>query len=92
MCIRDRVDTGMDVVVPQPPPDLGPGRPLMDLPSGYLARAAHLMPRTTRRYPWAMKQNVVLDAWGTNRADLDNGLRWSRYPRHAVSAHDAPPR
>ncbi|GAB95951.1 cation diffusion facilitator CzcD-associated flavoprotein CzcO [Kineosphaera limosa] len=90
--LRRLVDTGMDVVVPEPPPDLGPGRPLMDMPSGYLARAAHLMPRTTRRYPWAMKQNVVLDAWGTNRADLDNGLRWSRYPRHAVSAHDAPPR
>ena len=46
--------------------------------SGYLQRAAHLMPRVTTRYPWAARQNFVLDAWATNHADLDEGLVWQR--------------
>lgn len=78
--LRRLLDTDMDMVLPVPPDDLGPGGPLMDLKSGYLARAAHLMPRTTTRYPWAMKQNVVHDSWSTNRADLDD-LHWSRIER-----------
>jgi len=76
--VRRLVDTRMDVVVPRVPADIGPSRPFMDMQSGYIARAAHLMPRTTRRYPWAVRQNVLVDAWETNRADLDDGLEWSR--------------
>lgn len=84
------VDTDMDEVVPVPTDDLGPGRPLMDMKSGYLTRAAHLMPRTTTRYPWAMKQNVVLDTWSTNRADLDD-LCWSQTrPRRGAQPHPRP--
>lgn len=78
--LRRMLDTGVDQVVPVAPADLGPSHPLMDMPSGYLARAADQMPRTTDTYPWAMTQNVVKDAWGTNRADLDDGLVWSRVP------------
>ncbi|WP_260840158.1 MULTISPECIES: hypothetical protein [Gordonia] len=35
------------------------------------------MPRAADEYPWAMAQNVIRDAWHTNRADLDNGLVWT---------------
>ncbi len=77
--LRRLVDRGLDTVVPEVPDDVGPGHPLMNgLRSGYLARAAHLMPRTTDEYPWAMAQNVVRDGWATAHADLDEGLRWSR--------------
>ncbi|GGN72490.1 monooxygenase flavin-binding family protein [Actinoplanes lobatus] len=76
--LRKLLDTGADSVVPSPPADLGPTGPFMDMQSGYLARAADLMPRVTRRYPWAFRQNVLLDSWATNRAKLDEGLVFGR--------------
>ncbi|MEE2058524.1 flavin-containing monooxygenase [Rhodococcus artemisiae] len=69
--------TRADWVAPALPDYLGPQGPLLDMQSGYLARAAALMPRATNRYPWAMAQNFFRDAWATNRADLDEGLRWA---------------
>lgn len=74
--LRRLVDSGARYVVPTPPANLGPTGPLLDMQSGYLARAADLMPRSTDTYPWAMKQNFFADAWSTNRADLDDGLHW----------------
>ncbi|MGD6980224.1 flavin-containing monooxygenase [Citricoccus zhacaiensis] len=80
--LRRLVDRGLDSVVPEVPDGIGPGHPLMaDLRSGYLVRAAHLMPRATDRYPWAMAQDVVRDGWATGHADLEEGLRWSRTAR-----------
>jgi monooxygenase len=64
------------VVEPVPPADLGDTFPFMDMQSGYLRRAAHLMPRATARYPWAIRQDVMADARATNRADLTNGLTY----------------
>ncbi|WP_370618182.1 flavin-containing monooxygenase [Mumia sp. Pv 4-285] len=61
-------------------------RPLMDMQSGYLRRSADLLPRATRQYPWAMAQNVVVDSWQTNRADLDKGLVWTTAPTSTVTA------
>lgn len=76
--LRRLVDSGADHVVPTPPADLGRTGPLLDMQSGYLARAADLIPRSTDTYPWAMKQNFFADARATNRADLDDGLHWAR--------------
>ena len=83
--LRRLVDDGMDEVTPVAPADPGPSHPMMDMPSGYLARAAHLMPRATDRYPWAVAQNVLRDSWHVNRADLDDGLRWRRIARGPVA-------
>ncbi|MEU8663927.1 flavin-containing monooxygenase, partial [Actinoplanes philippinensis] len=76
--LRKLLDTGSDAVVPVTPAGLGPTGPFMDMRSGYLARAADIMPRAGRRYPWAFRQNVFLDVWATNRTGLDEGLRWTR--------------
>ncbi len=81
--LRRLVDERLDVVMPVAPAGLPAGGPVMDMPSGYLARAASVMPRATDTYPWAMAQNVVKDAWHTNRADLDDGLVWSRASQSA---------
>jgi monooxygenase len=72
--LRRMGDTGSTVVEPVAPADLGETFPFMDMESGYLRRAAHLMPRATARYPWAIRQDVMADARATNRADLTNGL------------------
>ncbi|CUU59728.1 Predicted flavoprotein CzcO associated with the cation diffusion facilitator CzcD [Parafrankia irregularis] len=76
--LRRMIDQHMDAVVPVVPVDIEPGQPFMDMASGYLARAAATMPRATSRYPWAVRQNVMVDGWATSRADLANGLRWTR--------------
>ncbi len=70
-------ETGDSVVTPTAPESLDEGHPFMDMKSGYLTRAADTMPRATDDYPWAVRQNVVVDSWNTNRADLNNGLTWS---------------
>jgi hypothetical protein len=72
--ILDRLSrSGADTVTPVM--DGTPAsRPLFDMDSGYIRRGAHLQPRAAGTYPWAMKQNVVVDAWQTNRAGLDDGL------------------
>ncbi|GAA2706569.1 flavin-containing monooxygenase [Actinoplanes palleronii] len=84
--LRKLLDTGAESVVPEVPADLGPTGPFMDMPSGYLARAAGLMPRAGRRYPWAFRQNVLLDTWSTNRSRLEEGLRWRRATSVAAPA------
>ncbi|MEU4620331.1 NAD(P)/FAD-dependent oxidoreductase [Actinoplanes sp. NPDC023801] len=72
--LRHMGEHGRTVVEPVAPAHLGETFPFMDMQSGYLRRAAHLMPRATARYPWAIRQDVMADARATNRADLMNGL------------------
>lgn len=83
--LRRLVDDGMDQVTPVAPADPGPSHPMMDMPSGYLARAAQLMPRATDTYPWAVAQNALRDGWHVRRADLDDGLRWERLDRRVAA-------
>jgi cation diffusion facilitator CzcD-associated flavoprotein CzcO len=76
--LRRMVDSGNDRVTPVVPSDLDGFGPFLDMQSGYIARAADTLPRATKTYPWAMAQNFVRDAWATYRADLDDGLEWSK--------------
>jgi cation diffusion facilitator CzcD-associated flavoprotein CzcO len=64
-------------VVPQPHGDLEP-RPLMELQSGYIRRAAAQLPRQSAHAPWRMRQNYVLDAATTMRTDLGKYLTGHR--------------
>ena len=61
-------------VVPHPDRPLDP-QPLLGLKSGYIERAAGLLPQQGRRAPWRMRQNYVLDAATTMRTDLGKYLR-----------------
>ena len=49
-------------------------RPLLDLASGYVQRSVGAFPRQGDRRPWQVRQNYVLDAVTTLRADLDATL------------------
>ncbi|GAB3757779.1 flavin-containing monooxygenase [Microlunatus parietis] len=54
---------GFDRVVPEPPKgDLG-DRPLLDLRSGYIARAAAALPKQGKRSPWLIHQNYLRELW-----------------------------
>jgi cation diffusion facilitator CzcD-associated flavoprotein CzcO len=68
---------GYDIAVPEPRERLEP-RPLMDLQSGYIRRAAGELPLQGARAPWRMRQNYVLDVTTTLRTDLGKYLRGSR--------------
>lgn len=50
----------------------------MSLKSGYIERAAALLPQQGRRAPWRMRQNYVLDAATTMRTDLSKYLQGTR--------------
>ncbi len=64
-------------VVPHPDQPLDP-QPLLGLTSGYIERAAGILPRQGKHAPWRMRQNYVLDAATTMRTDLGKYLRGTR--------------
>ncbi|WP_370936369.1 flavin-containing monooxygenase [Amycolatopsis sp. cg13] len=77
---------GFDACVPLPPaiPD-ATRRPIMDLTSGYLTRAASVLPRQGNRRPWLMRQNYVLDAADLRLSRVDDGvLRFKRASRRSA--------
>ncbi|MZD07422.1 NAD(P)-binding protein, partial [Streptomyces sp. SID5785] len=65
---------GYTAVAPRPDRPLSP-RPLLDLASGYIRRAAGSFPHQGDRSPWRMRQNYVLDALTTLRTDLGRSLK-----------------
>ncbi|QMW67240.1 NAD(P)/FAD-dependent oxidoreductase [Mumia sp. ZJ1417] len=75
--IIERLDRSGDDTVTPVMDGTPASRPLFDMDSGYIRRGEHLQPRAVASYPWAMKQNVVVDAWHTNHAGLDDGLAWT---------------
>lgn len=61
-------------VVPEPEHPMEP-RPVLDLTSGYLQRAAALLPQQGDRWPWLIRQNYVIDRRMTLGRDLVDELR-----------------
>lgn len=83
--VRRELDRrGADWAVPdRPDPADVSDRPLLDLRSGYIRRAAGVMPRQGTRGPWRMHQNwlrdIALLRW---RPVADTGLRFGRLAPH----------
>ena len=48
-------------------------RPLLDLTSGYVQRAAHLLPRQGDHRPWRVVQSYVYDVAVTRLGRIDDG-------------------
>lgn len=59
LCEMER--RGSDVVVPHADAEDVSRRPLLELSSGYVARAADHMPKQGEKAPWYLRQNYVLD-------------------------------
>ncbi|MFJ8074252.1 flavin-containing monooxygenase [Streptomyces sp. NPDC096176] len=66
-------DNDYAAVEPRPTTTLNE-RPLLDLASGYVQRAIDAFPRQGDRSPWKVRQNYVLDAATTMRANLHRTL------------------
>ncbi len=68
---------GVTSAVPRPAGPVGI-RPLLDLSSGYVQRAAARMPKQGERAPWLLRQNYVLDLismrFGDPSRDMEFGL------------------
>ncbi|MGQ2910840.1 flavin-containing monooxygenase [Aeromicrobium sp.] len=63
---------------PDPQGAKGETAPALDLQSGYVQRAAGVLPQQGREKPWTVRQNWFLDAWDNRRTDLDEAMVWTR--------------
>jgi cation diffusion facilitator CzcD-associated flavoprotein CzcO len=78
---------GYATVVAVPPPGAVPSRPLFDLTSGYIQRAADRMPKQANRPPWRYRQNYLLDLAAMRlRPIAGPSLRFDRYHARAKAA------
>lgn len=83
---------GLDVMVPElPAGGGGEARPLLGLSSGYVARAADVLPKQGSKAPWFLRQNYVLDRLTMTFGRVDDGtLRFAKASAHAAAAARAP--
>jgi hypothetical protein len=63
--------------------DLSAAAPLLDLSSGYIQRAAALLPKQGARAPWRVRQSYVLDLAEFKRRDLFEAIRFSSPDKRA---------
>jgi cation diffusion facilitator CzcD-associated flavoprotein CzcO len=68
-------------VMPQAPAASTDEPPILDLTSGYVQRAAALLPRQGARAPWRVKQNYVQDLWALWTGRMDDGVLHFGYAR-----------
>jgi monooxygenase len=81
---------GYDQAVPHADPSEVEPRPLLDFSSGYVVRAADILPRQGSRAPWFLRQNYVLDFLSIRFGRItDTAMAFSRRPAHAASAASA---
>ncbi|WP_030443597.1 hypothetical protein [Actinoplanes subtropicus] len=64
----------IDVTTPTMPPDLpAVDEPLLSLTSGYVRRAAAILPRQGARHPWKMRNNYLTDLPVIRLGRIDDG-------------------
>jgi monooxygenase len=70
-----------------------PSRPLMALTSGYVRRAAAILPKQGAAEPWMVRQNYPLDLLGMRFADVNRDMVFTaRTPLRPQATADAVPR
>ncbi|WP_432546619.1 flavin-containing monooxygenase [Kineococcus sp. SYSU DK004] len=82
--------SGAATVAPGPVPD-GPTRPLLDLDSGYVHRAADRLPRQGTRDPWRLRQSYPHERWRFRRLPAGAGLVLGPPARQEVPARASVP-
>lgn len=67
-------EEGHDVAVPRLSGAAVETRPLIDMSSGYLARAQDQLPKNGSRKPWKLYQNYILDRLMLRHGRIDDGV------------------
>jgi cation diffusion facilitator CzcD-associated flavoprotein CzcO len=84
--IRHLDATGMRQATPRAAQGEVRPTPFLDLKSGYIRRAAHLLPSQGERMPWKLYQNYLLDLALLRHGRLDDGcLQFSSPQPHATT-------
>ncbi|HEX7688008.1 MAG TPA: alpha/beta hydrolase fold domain-containing protein, partial [Burkholderiaceae bacterium] len=79
--LRHMQARGWRVAVPECPPDMAP-RPFLELKSGYVQRAAGILPRQGTKAPWTLAQNYLVDLIRLRLGRIADGtLRFARAGR-----------
>lgn len=68
---------GYRVAIPRPSADDTERRPLLDLSSGYVARAANDLPKQGGKAPWYLRQNYVVDFVTMTFGRVDDSMAFS---------------
>lgn len=78
---------GYRTCVPQCDPSALDPKPLLDLSSGYILRAAAELPKQASQKPWFIRQNYVLDSLTMTLGRIEDGtLQFTRSPNlHQVA-------
>lgn len=84
MNLMDR--EGYDFAIPRYRETSEPDRPLLDLNSGYVLRAADKLPKQGARPPWRLRQNYLLDYLDARFGDISESLEFSCVPDRESSA------
>ena len=83
-------DRAYSTVTPKMPSEALPRRPFLDLKSGYVQRAEHLMPKQVDRHPWQLHQNYFKDMKELRGANFDDGvLSFEKFPAPTAKAERA---
>ena len=78
---------GLAICVPERGAESADEAPALDLTSGYVRRAAHLLPKQGAAKPWRVHQNYIADMAAMRFGRLDDGvMRFSARPAAAGRA------
>ena len=77
---------GVDMGVPVVRDDDGTRRPILPLTSGYIRRAADVLPKQGSRPPWVLRQNYLRDALTMRWGRVTGSMRFAHAGRAVVPA------
>jgi monooxygenase len=77
---------GFAVAVPRPEPDVRP-EPFLSFTSGYVQRAADVLPKQGHRKPWRVHQNYLKDMLTIRHQPIDDGVLRFTPAGQAVPPH-----
>ena len=77
--------TGTRIAVPRRDPNVRPA-PLLDMTSGYVARAEAHLPKGADRAPWKLYQNYAMDREQLRNGKLEDGVMHFAKPGKVAQA------
>ena len=86
--LRHMDEKGFDIAVPRADPAVET-LPFLDFTSGYVQRAASILPKQGAKKPWRVHQNYALDMAALKFGNIEDGVM--QFRRAEVPAHEREP-